>query len=127
MKDNEATVVVLKNGLRVANFSSPHSFTFTDGSVLEACSAKRAKKLMLEHVEVEHKMQRWTDIELKFEMSEPVMLEVLALIQRSDIDIVLVPLPVLELVREKGWTTKIRGIRVADRVTKTIHCDRFCL
>ncbi len=73
----ETPMVELSNGLVVANFSSPHSFTFTTGEVLGACAGERAKALMLESEEIETTRavglkHQWTDIELKFSMSAAV-------------------------------------------------------
>jgi hypothetical protein len=77
----------------------------------------------------------WTDIMLCFEMSPAVGEELLRLARRSEVDIILVPLSVMEAtkraVEEDGcWQpalAKIRVYRMADRVTKTIHPDRFCV
>jgi len=124
------TRTILKNGLRVVNFSSPHPFKFEDDSVLEACSADRAKGLMLKSVEaVERALVNGveiTDISLSFLMS-PVVEEELERLEGDDsIDIIIVPLPVLQCCRGTGFK-KVRGIRVADRVTKSVHTDRFCV
>jgi hypothetical protein len=139
--------VMLTNGLRVANFSSPHPFTFVDGSVLPACSPEHAREMMLEAEEVENQgiccaasRAYTTDIELKFFMSTVVRTALLALANRCfDLtdkdrpDLVLVPLPVLQAVKAERHSAekdvmlaRIRCIRVADRVTKAIHIDRFC-
>ena len=120
-------IVTVSNGLRIANFSSPHEFQFVDGSVLGACHVDRSNWLKLDHAEVEHKLPRWTDIELRFEMNDVVRNEIARVDAMIPIDIILVPLPVLECIRREGLTTKCRGIRVADRIKKTIYCDRFCV
>lgn len=121
-------VITLTNGLRIANFSSPHPFTFVSGEVLPACSPERAKRLLLEAKEVARPSPcgRWTDIDLSFRLSPEVEEELQRLELRQDIDIVLVPLPVLQASRALAWATKVRGLRAADRVTKEIHSDRFC-
>ena len=154
------------NGLKVANFSSPHSFTFTTGEVLGGCADERSRALMLEAEEIETSNmgsvfksdaafkvycewahaggvmpdccdvpdRSWTDIELKFSMSADVM-SALERVCELDVDVVLVPYPVLQCIREiasksdDGWylvTSKCRTIRSADRVKKTIYPDRFC-
>lgn len=120
--------VSLSNGLRVANFSSPHPFTFEDGSVLEACSAERAKTLMLGSIEVETPNRGgWTDIGLEWELSAAVEDALIELEQDDEVDIVLVPFPVMTALKEAGRDVgKARVIRVRDRVTKEIHIDRFC-
>lgn len=135
-------VVALSNGLRVANFSSPHPFTFVDGHVLPACAPERAQWLMLEAEETRvtnHITQRWghtnvgvpiTDIILSWKLTPDVMAEVARLHEVEDIDIVLVPLPVMQALKEFCPDTslykKCRVIRTADRVAKTIYIDKFC-
>ena len=120
-------VVTLQNGIRVANFSSPHAFNFDDGTILPACSPERAKSLMLESTEREILRGRWTDIELEFSLSDSVRQAVKELELRTDIDIILVPLPVLQaLEKAECYTQKCRVVRVADRVNKTIYSDKFC-
>jgi len=128
-------VVTLTNGVRVANFSSPHLFTFTDGVKLPACSKERALHLMLESHERESPGIKGTiDLELTFEMSLAVEEALVALNAREDVDIIIVPFPVMTALKEKPLKGvplrqtigKCRVCRTADRVTKTIHHDRFC-
>jgi hypothetical protein len=135
-------IVALKSGLRVANFSSPHPFTFVTGEVLPACSPERAKALMLEVDEVEVKNPKgFTDIRPSFRMSDAVEQELEKLLGcYTDFDVVLVPLPVLQAIRacdvaaggmgSDKWHRMLRftrSCRVADRVAKTVYGDRFCL
>lgn len=124
---NEAPIVVLKNGIRIANFSSPHSFTFDDGTVLPACSAERANSLMLNTIENESFNGKWTDVDLTFAMSQEVSDEIARLEQSDEIDIILVPFPVLEAMKKRSLPiVKCRVCRVANRVTKVLHSDKFC-
>jgi hypothetical protein len=136
-------VVKLSNGIVVANFSSPHQFLFEDGSVLEACSPERAKRLMLESQEYIEAAKKWVDVRLRFLMSEAVDGELLVMDKDEEVDIILVPLPVLTAIkgcmmhdddfREPYYSdspnhyTKCRVVRVADRVTKAAYADRFCV
>ncbi len=134
-------VVTLKNGLMVGNFSSPHPFTFTDGTILERCHAERSKALELitnevviissiQDVQVSH-------IQLTFALSADVSLALNTAHLKHlafKVDIVLVPLPVMQCIREmfdnhQATILKhpIRVIRTADRETKVIHTDKFCL
>lgn len=123
----QSPIVTLKSGVRVANFSSPHPFTFDDGTVLPACDPERARALMLNSEEVETRRERWADIELRFVLSFSVWQAISELERRNDVDIVLVPFPVMEAVKADGQAVgKCRVCRVADRVAKTIHADRFC-
>lgn len=123
-------VATLKNGVRVANFSSPHAFAFDDGTVLSACDDKTSNRLMLHAMEVQsqHPTLPIMDISLEFSMSFAVSEALRELESRGDIDIVLVPFPVMTAIKESGRSVgKCRVCRVADRVTKTIHADKFCI
>jgi hypothetical protein len=147
------TSTTLSNGLRIANFSSPHPFTFTDGSVLPAVDDETAKTLMLEAVEKEyierHPDFSITNVEITWKLTDQVneALEYCMEAYEEDrIDIVLVPLPILQAMKEDfRWkklmdeTFKVgpgsefsffhpfRVIRTADRITKQIHIDKFCI
>ncbi len=136
--ENLMPIVELENGIKVANFCSPHPFNFTTGEVLPACSPERVKALSLDVVEKESPHPRnpeITDIEIRFELTDVIKLALQAA-QESEADVVLVPFPLLEASREwiKGssptpgsWrSSKIRVIRSADRITKAIYPDRFC-
>ena len=134
-------VVTLSNGLRVANFSSPHPFTFVDGTVLPACPPERAQDMKLEAVEEETvevipmlpRGISYTNISLEWKMSKAVADELTRLLSRKDIesqfDILLVPLPVMTALKAEGnyGVGKARCVRMADRVTKAAHIDRFCI
>lgn len=129
--------IVLGNGLKVANFSSPHTFTFDTGEVLPACSSERAESLMLKATEVEITHPKWVDIDLNFEMSPAIAdAHTQACLQAVEegIDIVLVPFPVMKVFRESLYSrpedimkSPFRVIRSADRVTKSIYSSRFCI
>lgn len=124
-----APIVTLSTGLRVANFSSPHEFVFTDGSVLPKCDAGRARALMLHSTEVEYTdpLLPFTSIRLEFHLSPAVADEFLSMQNNPEIDIILVPLPVMMALKQDLCSLhKARVCRVADRVTKVIHHDRFC-
>lgn len=128
------TTAILASGIKVGNFSSAHTFTFDDGTVLPACSDERCRYLMLETNEREHDgIKGTTSIELEFSMSGDVWGE-LGEAERSDVDIVLVPLPVLQCYREMygkreliHGDSKVRGIRMVDRVKKICSSTRFCV
>lgn len=135
--DRDFPIVHLKNGLIVANFSSPHSFRFDDGSELSACSEERARLLMLNAEEITVKRSNdqgvvWTDICLNFTLSDSVK-TALKQLETLGVDIVLVPLPVMQAVKKNtscvpdNVITKLRVCRVEDRVKKIISSTRFCL
>jgi hypothetical protein len=121
-------VVTLESGLVVGNFSSPHSFRFTTGEELLACGLDRVKAGSLDLVEYESPGPKGTiNILLQVQLNERVRL-MIAEAQESICDIVIAPLMVLTGMRAEGMDVgKFRTIRVADRVSKEIHPDRFCL
>ena len=127
------TVVTLNNGLKVANFSSPHEFRFETGETLYACSAERARRLMLHADEVVTDRGNWKDIELSFTLGLDVTKDLLAAQEFAadhNIDVILVPLPVMGAMKNAGWyipDTPFRCIRKSDRVTNLIYSDRFCM
>ena len=133
---NHMPTIRLENGLTVANFSSPHPFLFTDGSKLPACAPERSKALMLianEKVGVVDvtvkggKTVAVQNIDLEFQLStsvEEAMMEAM----NSDADIILIPFPVMRAMKDAGISIgRCRVIRVADRVTKEIFTDKFCV
>jgi hypothetical protein len=126
--NNSVPTTKLSNGVTVANFSSPHAFVFTDGSILNPCHADRSKWLMLRADEVESPgIKGTTDIELTFVMSDEVQQAIEGLQKVEEIDIVIVPLPVMKSMVAAGLDIgKCRSIRMADRITKTTHIDRWC-
>jgi hypothetical protein len=136
----DVPVITLSNGLRIANFSSPHAFNFIDGSILPACSDYRAKRLMLEAVETEVDSDMPIKlIRLDFSMSEVVKAEIIELCKYigERYDLILCPLPVLNAINlyistyalDPERVEELRrfvGIRVADRITKSCHIDKYC-
>lgn len=141
MNTNEAPVATLKNGISVCNFSSPHSFTFDDGTVLEACSPERCRNLSLLQEEVVYPnpiYPKLQDINLEFKMSD-LVLDALEELKNFK-GIVLVPFPVMEAIKENGMRNDssdqirdeiqyfpFRVCRVADRVNKTLFSNKFCV
>lgn len=133
MEISEAPMVILPNRLRVANFSSPHDFKFIGGYTLPACGVDRVKALSLETVE-EYEREELQEgvfteaVRLRFNFTKRVYTELDALILSPLVDVILCALPVVELCRPDAvFMKKVRGIRVADRITKEIYFDRFCI
>ncbi len=124
------TTATLSNGIRIANFSSNHPFKFVDGTELKPCADNRCKALMLEVEETEFKCSHsaWTDIRIRFNMNKAVLKALMVAELDNDIDIVLCPLPVITALKESYIDlSKVRGLRMANRITKEIHIDRFCI
>lgn len=124
-------VITLSNGKTVANFSSPHSFTFTDGSVLPAVSNGEAERLKVDFIETPFGYKG--DIELSFSLSEAVqasMKEWLELWGAGRVDVVFIPLPMLTALWEDNYPvaySPFRAVRIEDRVLKLISIDKQCI
>ena len=138
MKDR---IITLTNGVRVANFSSPHAFTFIDGTVLPAVDKELSQKLSLavKEVVVKNPQRFWEDkfdnIIIDFFLDSnciAVINEWNKAYLNEDVDVVLVPLPLMTALH-KVWddnqilNSPFRTIRVANRQTKEIHIDKFCI
>jgi hypothetical protein len=121
--------VTLKTGLTVVNFSSPHAFTFSDGSVLPACSPEHCRELSLTRSEVSSLVEvrgvSIREVKVSFVMT-PQVREELDRLQNEEVDIIIVPLPILQLVREeRAKYSKVRGVLLADRVNKICEAEAF--
>ena len=127
-------VITLDNGITIANWSSPHEFTFTTGEVLPACEPGRAKSMSLDIDENIVNNEQWEDIEMSTSVPESVYEDLQKLQYNDKIDIILVPFMVLDALKNSYSTLygslstdKCRVIRVSDRVTKEIYPDKFCI
>ena len=105
LESTRLKVVRLSNQLLVGNFSSPHQFTFDDGTVLDAVSDYDSMRL-----------------KVIFKMH-----------QHNDVDIVLCPLPMIEAFQLEGlvngWivNSPFRAVRMKDRIAKTVSCNTFTI
>lgn len=126
-------IVVLSNGKRVANFSSPHPFTFEDGTVLPAVSNELAELLKVEFVELP--MGNEGDVLLDFNLTTPII-EAMGhwrrLHQLDLVDVVFCPLPMLTAIKEQMSdddliASPFRAIRRVGRCDKTISITKQCL
>lgn len=138
-------MVVLSNGLRVANFSSPHSFVFTDGRILNAVSEYDSLALSMEPRENIIDMSRgYKTIAIRFTITEAVRNEVMRyhnMWLNGHVDVVIVPRPLIDALTAHGhlwgygWASTelyllnspFRTCRVADRISKIIEIDKFCI
>ena len=142
LESNRLKVVRLSNQLLVGNFSSPHQFTFDDGTVLDAVSDYDSMRLKVNFIEeiipspigvkridIE---QMWTDVSLSFELSEEVYNEIdiwQKMWQHNDVDIVLCPLPMIQALKKELIIkdTPFRAVRMKDRIKKTVSCNTFTI
>ena len=129
-------VITLENGINIANFSSPHPFNFITGEILPACEDKWSNRMKLDIEEIEHSDPEgfgieWVDVELKISIPRHVREALYILMHYDHIDIILVPHMVLQAMKNHNGhgmiTDKCRVIRCADRITKEIYSDKFCI
>jgi len=130
------TQITLANGIRIANFSSPHMFHFDDGSVLGPVSEEVMLLGKLNAEEIKHpRRDGGVDIELAFSITPECTHALAAWLDKweaVDIDIVIVPFPLLQLLRQVGWLSSVkdspfRTIRCVDRATKLNSSTKFCV
>ena len=140
-------IIKLSNGLKVGNFSSPHPFTFEDGSVIPAVNDIDSQRLKIDFNEtiIENEMARGFDtdifktISLSFGLSDAVEEEMdkwYKLWQVRKVDIVLCCLPMiqrlneLEMINQETYcvlNSPFRAIRIKDRIKKLISIDTFTI
>ena len=136
---NKYPAIQLDSGIWVVNYSSPHPYKFHTGEILPACSDKVAikDKLDSEHQKI-HNPKGWYDIDIKYILTEEQQLMLKIICRIGFIDIVLVPYPVMNCIKEcnlganvvqlkKLIKDKIRVCKLDDRVTKVIRSDEFCI
>ena len=141
---NEHPIIKLYNGVNIMNFSSPHSYVFNTREVLPACHADVAQRYALDEDHKRHDRGVYSDVLIKYNISEHIFKLLLDATIYQGIDIILVPYPVLDawsaMVRLEsefddeviGMTEaervllKIRTCKFDDRITKAIMSDEFC-
>jgi hypothetical protein len=122
--------IVLSNGKRVANFSSPHPFTFVDGSVLPAVSNEDSLKLSIKFLEM---VDANGDVTLSFDSTPEVddMIDYwMWEYHMNHIDVVFCPLPMITMLKERGFDVKkspFRSVRMEDRISKLVSIDKQCV
>ena len=127
---DKLTYTTLSNGLIVGNFSSPHDFKFTDGSILPAVSNEEAEHLKVTFNEelIPHKNGITTDVKLSFSISQIVyyrMIEWQKMNMLGLVDIVICPLPMLKGLKHAHPI--FRSVRIEDRIKKLVSIDKFCI
>jgi hypothetical protein len=137
-------VTKLSNGLRVANFSSPHHFEFTDGSVLPRILPDYSQKLKVTFIEDKVSDSDPFTYTLRFELSEFLIDQINKAYKEWDkglVDYVLCPLPMIQamkeylahpelthdLIVEDLLDSPFRCIRMEDRVEKKCSIDKFTI
>jgi|TARA_R100000501_G_C2536899_1_gene57402 hypothetical protein len=132
--------IKLNSGIKIANFSSPHRYKFHTGEELTACEDEVANDMKLNENHYYYQQKGWEDVEIRYMLSDKIYDDLLELSSEDGIDIILVPYPVMNCVKESalkvgGASTfdglqsilnKIRVCKLDDRVTKVIRSDKFC-
>jgi len=93
-------IITLSNGKRVANFSSPHSFTFTDGSEIPAVDAEESVRLK---VTFNEDIDEDGDVKLDFTLSDAIIEEMrywMKLWDSKEVDVVFCCLPMITAIKE---------------------------
>lgn len=119
-----STFIILSNGLKVANFNSPHSFVFEDGNVLQQVADEFAVKTMLGSNDIEVSMGKYSVVEKVFVMT-PECRKALREVCGSA-DIVIAPLPVVQLVKNSEGFENVFTCFLTDRVNKICSISKFC-
>lgn len=127
------TIITLSNGKKVGNFSSPHPFTFEDGSVLPAVSNEEAERLKVKFIETP--IGSNGDIYLKFEITHAIDNEMgkwWNLYQTNDVDIVFCPLPMIQAIEKRDGqfyliNSPFRAVRMEDRIKKLVSIHKQCI
>lgn len=126
----EMNIIELSNGKLVANFSSPHTFLFTDGNILPAKSVDDSERLKVTFIE---KLYDNGDVELSFDLSADVMNEIAlyeSLYQQKLVNVVFCPLPMITALKEKKYNlinSPFRAVRIEDRINKLVSIEKQCL
>lgn len=139
LESTRLKVVRLSNQLLVGNFSSPHQFTFDDGTVLDAVSdydSMRLKVNFNEYVIDDNLAKKYKTVGLTFTLSDEVRREMEVwhkMWEHNDVDIVLCPLPMIQALYEDDGKrydvskTPFRAVRMKDRIKKLSSIDTFTI
>ena len=146
--------IKLDSGIRIVNYSSPHTYKFHTGEELPACSDKVAQDTKLKANHGREKTDKgWYDIFINYSLTNMQKKELKTLSAFNEIDIILVPYPVASALKElltdlhtqsiavclsdneeddysklkRAQWDKIRVCKLHDRVTKVIRSDEFCV
>ena len=131
---NKYPSIKLDSGIRIVNYSSPHTYKFHTGEELPACSDEVAQDTKLEtnHSKV-YNDNGWLDVSINYALSELQVEELAKLADFDVIDIILIPYPVMTSIKDEEspfWDDvydKVRVCKLHDRVTKVIRSDEFCI
>tara|TARA_R100000951_G_scaffold116715_1_gene130043 strand:- start:18 stop:422 length:405 start_codon:yes stop_codon:yes gene_type:complete len=124
----------LSNGLKVVNFCSNHSafnknsnvaFTFEDGSILENVLMKITGALSMEVIDETIDNGKFTVVKKGFKLTTFIVKELKKVQMMSDVDIIIVPFPMLVALEKEGLNHKCFTCDL-NRQTKFCSISRFC-
>lgn len=135
-------IVTLKNGLQVANFSSPHEFIFDEGTIVPAKSAGEAERLKVTFIESSHEIAGGGEedncifhhVRLRFELSEDIINELKSceiLYLNKELDVLLCPFPMIQAIEShpdsevRSFRSFCFSIRIEDRINKICSSTKF--
>ena len=142
LESTRLKIVRLSNQLLVGNFSSPHQFTFDDGTVLPSVSDYDSMRLKVDFNETIIDIGRTKPpynvktVSLNFTLSDEVKWEMdtwIKMYEHNDVDIVLCPLPMIQALKQEGyvdgWTinSPFRAVRMKDRIKKLVSINTFTI
>lgn len=129
------TIITLKNGLKVANFSSFHPFEFEDGMILPGVPREECIENMLDREDEIISTDLFITIHPKFLLNNTIKERLDYWTHKwinKEVDIVLTPLPVIQAMKDDPvWhhvlSSPFRTIYVIDRISKVISTTKFCI
>ena len=97
---NKYPSIKLDSGIRIVNYSSPHTYRFHTGEELPACSDEVAQDTKLdEHHRKDKHHKGWYDIDINYSLNDIQQEELKTLAEFDEIDIILVPYPALRCLK----------------------------
>jgi hypothetical protein len=122
-------LVVLKNGLHVANYCSHHNFDFDDGSTLMAVSRGRANSANFTPREAAmpspyHK--EVVDVQVRWALTAALRENLRILKVHEELDVLIVPTPILDALKnEEEEVGKCRVCWLVTRTPKICSSTKF--
>lgn len=128
----DCPIAELTHGIVIANFASPHSFTFDDGTVLAACDPSRVRRLTLEKHEIKTQgIGSSQDIEIHWRLTKSIIGELNLLCNAQEIHLIIVAHPMMTAIKSSHhsmlFLNKVRCILTQDKRDKILYSDRFCI
>jgi hypothetical protein len=122
------------SNLTVVNFCSPHQFDFDNGDALPPCSTERVKALSLGSADkISEKVlpsgKMISLVSKVFILTDAILSELKALEDDVQVDVVLVPFPLLQALQQGGhglFYSKPATVSV-DRLSKMASSTHFCV